>query len=445
MKGNVLKNRKILLRVISALVLALVIGLIGYKNFEDRLITQTVYEMEAYEGIGTKILFVRNEKPLDSSTGKNLVFVASQADKLAKGDKYALSFENSDEALKYFEKERLKKELERYKTLNNSSKVGAIKVATAERVVDESFIDLLIDFNNHDNSLLDSRIDDFRDKLIFFQNSISNEKKDFSSKIETINSEIASLDRSGIPKYSYFTDSAGYFSRYSDGHENLVNFENVNQLTCTEFERLISDIDSKPSSDKGKIVSDYTYYALAVLENKDLLRMKLPIEGEDLSLNGFELAFGQNDSYRVDAEVVAINSCGNKGLVVFKCKGLNESVIDLRLEDSTICFNQQTGLKVSKEALRFDDDNNPGVYIKSLNVIKFVKINILGEFKDQLIVSKYTPVKKDKNDKTTEATVDIATTDGETETSAEKKSERILEIYDEVVIDGKGLYARKHN
>ena len=313
--------------------------------------------------------------------------------------------------------------------------------------MDESFMKLLTDFNGHDNSSIDSEINDFRDKLTFFQNSISNEKKDFSYKIRSLEDEQKLLESGGIPESSYFTDTAGYFSRFTDGYENLVNYKDVTKLTCTDFDLLTSNIYSDDLIEGGKIVSSYTFYALAVLENKDLLRMKLPIYGENLSVKGFELAFGQSDSYKIEAEVISINSCEERSLVVFKCKDLNESSIDLRLEDATICFNKQNGLRVSKEALRFDDDNNPGVYVKSLKLIRFVKINIIGEFGDYLLVSKNMPIQKESA-KTTEKYESTEFSGEETKVSKENKTdevERILQTYDEVVVKGKRLYARKHN
>ncbi|MBR6360490.1 MAG: hypothetical protein IKS04_01725, partial [Clostridia bacterium] len=63
-----------------------------------------------------------------------------------------------------------------------------------------------------------------------------------------------------------------------------------------------------------------------------------------------------------------------KCLAVFKCSDMNEELSGLRKASGKIILREYTGIKIRKDAVRFNDKNEAGVYIKEGNLIKFNRI-----------------------------------------------------------------------
>ena len=53
---------------------------------------------------------------------------------------------------------------------------------------------------------------------------------------------------------------------------------------------------------------------------------------------------------------------------------MNEELSNLRKVSGKIVIRDYTGIKIRKDAVRFNDKNQPGVYIKEGNLIKFNRI-----------------------------------------------------------------------
>ena len=126
-----------------------------------------------------------------------------------------------------------------------------------------------------------------------------------------------------------------------------------------------------------------------------------------------KLILGSSDKQTVKTKVHSVMAVeGNKSIVVFKCNLMNDELASLRKVSGKVVVSEHTGLRISKEALRFDAEGNSGVYVRRANIVNFRSVNIL--YTDD----KYIVAASDKD---------------------AKLAYPHLELYDEVIISGKDL------
>ncbi|MBR4726382.1 MAG: hypothetical protein IK080_00650, partial [Clostridia bacterium] len=101
-------------------------------------------------------------------------------------------------------------------------------------------------------------------------------------------------------------------------------------------------------------------------------------------------------------------------VVLFKCTLMNARLCALRKVSGRIVMKEYSGLKVSKDALRFDADGNPGVYVLRGDVVSFRSVREIYAADTFIIAA---------------APADPSTL-----------PYKHLQLYDEVITSGKDLY-----
>ena len=89
---------------------------------------------------------------------------------------------------------------------------------------------------------------------------------------------------------------------------------------------------------------------------------------------------------------------------------MNETFANIRCETVEVVSSSGTGYKVPVQAVRFDDENNPGIFVLSGKIINFIKVETLYSDGEYAIVD-----------------------------SVEDAKDRIT-IYDNVIIKGKDIF-----
>lgn len=114
----------------------------------------------------------------------------------------------------------------------------------------------------------------------------------------------------------------------------------------------------------------------------------------------------------VPAKVAAMNTSGNKTAVILSSNWMNSSIAALRKESAELVMHSYTGLKVNVDAVDVNDKGEKGVYIKSGNMARFRKLDIIYST-DKYVISR------------------------------EHETGNYVSLYDNVIIGGNGLYDGK--
>lgn len=120
----------------------------------------------------------------------------------------------------------------------------------------------------------------------------------------------------------------------------------------------------------GKIADNYKwYYVISV--NKDEAEMFK--EGKTLKVN-FD-GINYTVDLLVDSKIT--DETSENVVIILLCKMFTPELASLRQVSADIIFNTLTGLRISNDSIRFDNEQNVGVYILDRQEVKFRTIDII--------------------------------------------------------------------
>ncbi len=237
------------------------------------------------------------------------------------------------------------------------------------------------------------------------QQMITGEQTDFSEQLSLLNAELTQLNQSlPNPIGSIKAEQSGYFISSIDGYENVFSAQNLDAVT-PEFLKDLS-AEEKPNNAIGKIVSDYEWYIAAKVSLNDSLKYKL---GDNLVIS---TNLKSSPTLSVTVKQINLSSDNDSAVVIYSCQQMNSEIAYMRTGSMTVVNSTYKGLKLPKKSLRVLDGQT-GVYVLSGITLEFVAVNVIYSNDDFIICEQQTSVDK------------------------------VLRLYDEVVVKGRNLYDGK--
>lgn len=204
-----------------------------------------------------------------------------------------------------------------------------------------------------------------------------------------------------------FADGTGYFVSRVDGYEGKLTMSDSESITADRIEEVLADPDlGKSAGAVGKLIADYRWRVAAVINTEQLFGC---YEGSTVTLRV------RSDPTPIEAEIVSITDTGRDdgtAVYVFECDTLTSSVVSGRTAQFKYIVNSYGGLRVSRSALRFNEEQERGVYVVVGGKLVFKKINVEYWGDDYLICS-------------------------------QEEGSEYLKLYDRIVTEGKDLYEGK--
>ncbi|MDR1628638.1 MAG: hypothetical protein LBS36_00265 [Oscillospiraceae bacterium] len=401
-----LKKNKPLIKVISALVLfALVLsfGIYQVSRFNsDPVKTQTVLLQSVYNTISSHVFVVRDESYITSNAGGVYVPLVKNGERVAGGDTVSVMMQNEASAGLFSKKKQLETDIAYYKNLSRISVAQTTDIARIDKEIIGSVADYVSAIGSGNLSGLKEMSDSVRDNITHRQ-IVTGTRFDFSALIASLESEYQTILDAGKQGASVIADKAGYFIAEVDGYENAVPYNNVPNLTNEEISAALQASPAEtPLNVKGKLVGEFDWYLICVLDTKDTENLAV---GRSVGIH-----FNASAAGDVKATVFKINETKNgKTSVIFKADTMSESLATLRKEAVQIRTEEYTGYRVDSRAIRMQNGEK-GVFIRRGNLISFRKIEVLYEEESFYIVD------KDKSG---------------------------LKLYDEAIVEGADLYDGK--
>ena len=184
----------------------------------------------------------------------------------------------------------------------------------------------------------------------------------------------------------------------------MITKDSLTELSVDGVKELLNNTEpTEPKEIVGKMIGSTDWQFAALIATKDLEQLS---EGKKV-----DLIFSGNETNKIEAKVEKINKNPDEetSAILLSSGIMNEKIIDLRKEKPVIFFGSGKGLRVSRDAVRMKDGKT-GVYINSGRVVRFRQIDIVYTADDYVI----SRVSDDKD---------------------------FLQLYDEVIVEGKdGLY-----
>ncbi len=411
-----------------AIVMVLVFAVSEIYNLSNNaLVTQTAYENTVLETVDAQMYIIKDEILLTNNSDGVIVPVAHNSERVSRGSAVAAVFDNEASAENYAELNNLNVKLESYNKINNSSKLADIDLGKLNSEIDIVFENIMnCAYSNNFDSLTDYKMS-LSEKLSRKQISL-NKKVDVSGHISQVQSQIDAVRLSATPSEIITAETSGYYVNHLDGYENIITSQDIESLTLEKFEEAMNAKPSEISTDSiGKIIDGYNWYAACVVNSADISDFDV---GDSVKLMFDE--FG-DDAFKTNIHLIK-SVDENRAIVVFRCNLMNEFLSGLRKVNGKIVVDEHTGLKVTRNALRVDDDGNEGVYVLLSDLVIFRNMTVIYSEDSFVIAKAPTITENDKKELT------------EDEIKAKERYIRDhLKLYDEVIISGKelsdGMYA----
>lgn len=377
-------NKSLTIKVIALIVSAFIILTISnqvYLSMTDKYKTEeavfyTVSETIAFDGI-----FVRNETVLGSYNGGVLKYCHADGSKIAKKSAVAEVYAREDDIEIMKKIENLEFELEQLERATNPGVVATAQPEFISKQIDERFLTLEGYIAENDFS----KIELTRQELLVLMNIYSlitnaENKTVFSDRISEINSEIKMLRATvSSPVSKIITESPGYFVSYVDGFENSINLDNINSIGYDEINNITSAKIKQDTSKVGKIIDGYNWQMIGVIKtNNRFIKDKY-----------FNIRLsGSLDLIPVKIEDIKETGNNNEYIAILSCDRLNYQLVQDRVVKAELVFEEFSGIKVDRKAIRFLNGEK-GVYVAIGQNIMFRKLDVIYEGED-FVISRMT-------------------------------------------------------
>ncbi len=405
MENNSILKRLVLLVV--SLFLLLYVGYQVYQTMYSPLTIEIAQAYSAYDTIDVNALIIRDETVISTSYNGYLYYLCEDGARVAKNGTIAYAYASQEDAMAQQEVKRLESEIELLEELVMHGTAGGNSLELIKKQSQNALQQVITD----GSSLSYDNLAEKRSTLLALMNKRQltiGKAKDFSSQLAALRQEKKELlASSSSAKGKVTSPIAGYFVSQVDGYENLLNYKNVTSMTVADIKRAQSSTADVTGDRVGKIVGDYQWYFVCVLDAAQASKLTV---GKNLTIS---LPFVSSTS--VPVTVASLNK-DRDGTVAasFVCSYMSDKLSSVRQEKAEIRVKEYAGIYVKDEALQFNEQKEAGVYIRVGDTIHFRKVNAIyhddvGKFSVCEIVS----------------------------------DSSYLQLYDDIVVSGRGLYDGK--
>lgn len=369
------KGNWLIISVIVLIVLFVVIQF--YKVTHIELKTQTATVSTVYDKVSSEALFIRDESVVEKSATGVTVPCFEDGDKINVKGNVAMQFSSSKAAANYSKYTDLTNQIKYYQTLEAQTVGQSANLETINEDIEQKVI-------NYADGVCKNKIGDTAEELdsvLVRRQLIIGEDVDLLSIIENLRDKRNSYSSFSKPDKYIKADESGVFSSYTDGYENIIDFDKAEETSAKEFKSALKAVDKSQDvgNNIGKLVTSYTWYvqtlvstdAIKNLENGDYVNIVLK---DDVSrefkaeiVSGADVSLGQKET-----------------LLILKLNEMDADIAKLRKAEIEIRRKTYEGIKIPSEALHVVDGKK-GVYVLIASQIKFREVNVIYSDDDYVL------------------------------------------------------------
>ncbi|MDR0946267.1 MAG: hypothetical protein LBM87_00775 [Ruminococcus sp.] len=370
---------KILTIVISLLILISVISQIVI-SFSDKYVTETAVRYSSTETVRFQGVYVRDETVIENKPIGVVDYAVPDGGKVAADSVVARVYQSEETIAALRQIESLEKERDILTDAQNPGTTAFAQPDFISSLINDSYRSVLRGIAS-DNF---TEVGDERVKLqtlTGIYKIVVKSETDYSSEIAAISAQISQLQSAASPPVeTIISGGSGYFVSYTDGYEGFLTTENAGALSADLIKRIAAEKNStKTDLYIGKIVADYRFKILGIISS-DMPDFK---SGGKITLQLDTLK--QPIDVTIDEILPTENT--NERLLILNCDEFGAELVARRTDNVELVINDYSGLKVPREALRFDENNERGVYILQGQKITFKKVDVIYESTDFILSS----------------------------------------------------------
>ena len=415
-------------KVIKAVAVAvLCIGVLVYVYFQiiggsdNEIETEMSMLVTLNDSVEADAYIFRDETVINQSSRGTVVTVVSEGERVSKGQLIANIYPDSADTSLQDEINRLRRHIEILEDSFVNTEFSTPDISEIDNDISEVIADICIDSAQGDLSSAIGNSSEFLIKLNR-RNIISDADFDYTAELRKLENDVKDVESriSSVSSPVYAT-SSGYFYSDVDGFESLFTVDYVDNITVQGFKEFLLSAENyeNTSSGKLKIVNDFVWYLVCVIDTEDLSYVK---ENHD-----YVVSFPDNADFeiRMNLQKVVKETNSPEAIAVFRANVLPDGFDFKRVREAEIVIKGMQGLSIPKKALKYENGQE-GVYVLVGDVVWFRSVKRIAE-KDNYYIVEYVSGEQltynDEEDYTTTA--------------------EPLALYDNVVVSGKDLFDGK--
>lgn len=394
---------------IILLSLFVVVFSVGQAFFagNDKVVTETAYTYSMTEDVPFEGVYLRNETVI-SSPGTGVVdYEYADGSKVGKSSVIARRYRSESDIERRREIEQI---YEQIAVLTEAQKLAGTDNNQLENIagqINERHSLILQGLTDGDYAYAQSQETALLGVLS--KREISRgDVQSYDGRINELENKITRLKGMLSGEVSEITaGGTGYFVSGTDGYEDKLSMDDSADITADRIEEILKKPQLGTSSSAvGKLIDGYRWRIAAVIDSSKLFGC---YEGGTVTLRV------RSDPAPFEAEIISITPTGrgdDTAVYIFECDTLTPAVVSGRTAQFKYIVNSYGGLRVSRNAIRFNDKQERGVYIVVAGKLVFRKIDVEYWGKSYIICR-------------------------------QSQDDEYLKLYDKIVTEGKDLYEGK--
>lgn len=377
-----LKGKDSALIIFTVILILIYIFYQCYSVTHIQLETETALTTTVYDTIDTTALVIRDEHTVPNAASGVTVPCLADGEKAKVGGNIAMTFSSSEAATNYSRYCEIQKQLEYYQNLESQTVGQAASVESINEEIDENIDTYIRSISSNDVDLINQSGSTVNDNLLRRQ-MIIGENVDLVGIIQDLRKQADSYSTNTKPNDYVTTDVSGVFSSYTDGYENLIDYENAKNLTVDEVKDALNKVSKVQDSSKnlGKLVTGYVWYLECVVSADAVKNLE----------NGYYINIALKDSGDTVLKVKIIDGAepdlgAQETVLVLECNEMDANLASLRSEEIEIRTKSYTGIKAPATALHVVDGKK-GVYALISSQVRFREADVIYSNDDYVLLA----------------------------------------------------------
>lgn len=403
MKNKMLKT----LTVILSAFLVVYAGYQAWTLFYNPYKTEIAVTYSVNEAIHVEGIAVRTETVIEDQYDGSVSYIHEDAARVNRNKPVAYAHASADTVMKMAKAAELEKEIKLLEEASN----GVSQLYGSSEFINDQIGSSVLEYSAAVSSGDYGSFSSIKDELLLSINkktSITGEPNKFEERIVLLKAEYDELQNeiNSDEAKTVSSPKTGYFISSVDGFEEIINKETLFEKSVSEIEDIINREVVTAEQKIGKIADNFKWYYVISVSAEEAERF---VVGRNVTVN-FD---GINDSHELEIYNKIEDETSENIIIVLLCRTFTEELASLRQISADIVFSTISGLRISSESVRFDENQQMGVFIIDRGSVDFRTVDIVYSG------SGYNIVKWNQGSKTA------------------------LQIFDEVLIGGSDLYVGK--
>lgn len=371
---------KVLGIALSVFILIMVGSQIAYK-IQDSHDTEEAVLYTVNENISFKGMFLRDERVIkyDNTANGVINYLYDDGSKVSENADVATVYSDKDQIYYRNRLLRLKSVLSDLKRSQSPGTTNYVQAETLKNKIESHYMNISNLIQKKDYSSISDESDDLL-YIMNIYNIVTGITGDFKPAIKQIKAEINELKtKIEDPVESIKSNGSGYFVKSVDGYESSVSFDDIEKMSTDELQKLFDIEPDVPENAVGKLMKNYEWKFLGIIKNTNKFLIN----------DGLSIRFNSsNKIYGVTVDSIKPIDGTDTSIVILSCNELDDTVLNNRFDNAELIFDEYTGIKIPREAIRFQGKQK-GVYVMLGQDITFKKVDVIYEG-DDYVLSKNT-------------------------------------------------------